>query len=121
MTESEIHAIMTGGYATIAGGVFAVYVSFGVSAQALLASSVMSAPAALAISKLTYPETEESKTDFRDKKSWIIPASEEKTVIHAASVGATLGSQLMLNIASNLIAALALIAMLDAAMSKEPE
>jgi len=52
MTSSELHAIMVGGFATIAGSVFGVYASFGVDPVALLASSVMSAPAALALSKL---------------------------------------------------------------------
>lgn len=58
VTMSELHAIMTGGFATIAGGVLAAYIGIGVSASHLLSASVMSAPAALAISKLMYPETE---------------------------------------------------------------
>ncbi|MEL6902590.1 MAG: Na+ dependent nucleoside transporter N-terminal domain-containing protein, partial [Cyanobacteria bacterium J06606_4] len=60
MTMSELHAVMTGGFATIAGGVLAAYVSFGVPAEHLIAASVMSAPAALAISKIMFPETETS-------------------------------------------------------------
>ena len=59
MTASELHAVMTGGFATIAGSVLATYIMFGVSASHLLSASVMSAPAALAMSKLMYPETEE--------------------------------------------------------------
>lgn len=59
MTESELHAVMTGGFATIAGSVLGAYISFGVSASHLLSASVMSAPAALAMSKLMYPEIEE--------------------------------------------------------------
>ena len=55
---SELHAIMTCGLATIAGGMLAAYVSLGVDANHVLSASVMSAPAALAISKLMYPETE---------------------------------------------------------------
>ncbi|MEO0808936.1 MAG: Na+ dependent nucleoside transporter N-terminal domain-containing protein, partial [Cyanobacteria bacterium J06643_4] len=62
MTMSELHAVMTGGFATIAGGVLAAYVSFGVPAEHLIAASVMSAPAALAISKIMFPETEDSPT-----------------------------------------------------------
>ena len=62
MTKSELHAVMTGGFATIAGSVMAAYINFGVSPSHLLSASVMSAPAALAFSKLFYPETEESKT-----------------------------------------------------------
>ena len=59
---SEIHAVMTGGFATIAGSVLGAFILYGVSASHLLSASVMSAPAALAISKLMYPETEEAKT-----------------------------------------------------------
>ena len=66
MTMSELHAIMTGGFATIAGGVLAAYISFGVNPSHLLSASVMSAPAALAISKLMYPETEDSDTRSSD-------------------------------------------------------
>ena len=62
MTKSEIHAVMTGGFATIAGSVLAAYISFGIEASHLLSASVMSAPAALAFSKLFYPETKKSKT-----------------------------------------------------------
>jgi CNT family concentrative nucleoside transporter len=58
MTMAEIHSIMTCGFATIAGGVFAAFVSMGINAQALLTASVMNAPTALAVSKLVYPESE---------------------------------------------------------------
>ena len=53
---------MTSGLATIAGGMFAAYISLGVDAHHVLSASVMSAPAALAISKLMYPETERPTT-----------------------------------------------------------
>ncbi len=53
---------MTGGFATIAGSVLGAYILIGVSASHLLSASVMSAPAALAISKLMYPETTTPKT-----------------------------------------------------------
>ena len=55
MTPSEIHAVMTGGFATIAGAVLAAYISFNISASHLLSASVMSAPAALACAKLLLP------------------------------------------------------------------
>lgn len=73
MTESELHAIMTGGFATIAGSVFGIYLSFGIDGTALLAASIMSAPAALAISKLSYPEVEESPTGIRKRGAFDIP------------------------------------------------
>ena len=53
---------MTSGFATIAGSVLGAYISFGVPATHLLSACVMNAPAALALSKLAYPETEVPKT-----------------------------------------------------------
>ena len=55
MTVSELHAVMVGGFATIAGGVLAGYIQMGVNPGHLIAASVMSAPAALVIAKLLYP------------------------------------------------------------------
>lgn len=66
MTVSEINSIMTSGFATIAGSVLATYISFGVPASHLLSASLMSAPAALAVSKLLYPETEETETSGKE-------------------------------------------------------
>ena len=103
MTESELHAIMTGGFATIAGSVLGIYLSFGIDGVALVAASIMSAPAALAISKLAYPETEDSPTATRKKGAFEIPDSGDANVVDAASQGAVIGTQLMLNIAGNLI------------------
>ena len=48
----------------VTGTVLAAYISFGIDAANLLSASIMSAPAALAFSKLFYPETEESTTDL---------------------------------------------------------
>ena len=63
MTNSELMAVMTGGFATVSGGVLAIYVSWltdipGIAGH-LLAASVMSAPAALVVAKIIYPETQE--------------------------------------------------------------
>lgn len=113
MTESELFAIMVGGFATIAGSVFGVYVSFGIDPVAILASSLMSAPAALAMAKIAYPETEESDTGLGKKGVFEIAKSDDVNVIHAASNGAVVGMQLVLNIAANLIAILAILALLD--------
>ncbi|CAJ0944288.1 unnamed protein product, partial [Ranitomeya imitator] len=66
MTKSEIHAVMTGGFGTIAGSVMGAYISFGIDPSSLIAASVMAAPCALALSKLVYPETEESKFKSQD-------------------------------------------------------
>lgn len=53
---------MTSGFATVSGTVLAAYMNFGADASHLITSSVMAAPAALAFSKLIYPETEISQT-----------------------------------------------------------
>ncbi len=110
MTRSELMAIMVGGFSTIAGGVMAAYVRFGVDAGHLMAASVMSAPAALVIAKILYPETEESAT-----KGEVKLKIEKKTanVIDAAAGGAADGLRLALNVGAMLLAFIALIAMIN--------
>lgn len=127
MTNSEILTIMTGGMATIAGGVMASYIqmlgqSFADAHQIplaeaqlrfavqLLAASTMAAPAGLAISKIIYPETEEPKTKGTVKLSVEKNAS---NVIEAAATGAGDGLQLALNVGGMLLAFIALIALLN--------
>lgn len=111
MTMSELHAVMTGGFATIAGGVLAAYVSFGVPAEHLIAASVMSAPAALAISKLMFPETQESPTRGQ------VSLEVEKTsanAIDAIANGTLDGLKLALNIGAMFIAFLGILAAVNA-------
>ena len=110
MTKSELHAIMAGGFATVAGGVLAVYVAFGIDPGHLLAASVMSAPAALVAAKLFYPETEQSVTAGEVN---VDLKSESVNVIDAACQGASDGMKLLLNVAAMLIAFLALIALVN--------
>jgi len=107
MTNSELHAVMTGGFATIAGSVMATYILFGVPANHLLSASIMSAPAALAVSKLSYPELGKPKTTGEAVKS--MQKGDERNVIEAASNGASNAISLVANIAANLIAFLALL------------
>jgi CNT family concentrative nucleoside transporter len=57
MTDAELHQIMASGFATIAGSVLAAYTAMGVSPLALVSSCAMSIPAAVALSKLRWPET----------------------------------------------------------------
>ena len=111
LTRSELHAVMTGGFATIAGGVMAAYISFGIPAEHLISASVMSAPAALAISKLLYPETEKPQT--RGK----IQTKIEQTAtnaIDAITIGTLDGLKLALNVGAMLIAFLGLLAFVNA-------
>lgn len=110
MTQSELLALMTGGMATVAGGVLAAYVGFGIDGGHLLAASVMSAPAALVCSKLLLPESEVSVTSGDLKISL-----EQDTVnlIDAASQGAAEGLKLALNVGAMLLVFIALIAMIN--------
>ncbi|KFV48267.1 Sodium/nucleoside cotransporter 2, partial [Gavia stellata] len=114
MTHSEIHAVMTGGFSTIAGSVMGAYISFGIDAASLIAASVMAAPCALAMSKLVYPEVEESK--FKDKASIHLSRGEEQNILEAASNGAAASVGLVANIAANLIAFLAVLEFINAAL-----
>ncbi len=111
LTQSELMAVMVGGFANIAGGVLAAYVAMGVDAGHLIASSVMSAPASLLMAKLMFPETEESATAGTVKLEVERPWA---NVLDAAAEGASEGLKLALNVAAMLIAFIAIIAMINA-------
>ncbi|MBT8467760.1 MAG: NupC/NupG family nucleoside CNT transporter [Deltaproteobacteria bacterium] len=113
MTMSELTAVMTGGFATVAGGVLAAYVGllkgvFPDIAGHLIAATVMSAPAALVIAKVMWPETEEreDEVDFATEA-----ASPDANLIDAAARGAYEGMKLALNVGAMLLAFIALIAL----------
>ena len=114
MTKSELMAVMTGGFATVSGGVLAIYVSWLTDIQGiaghLLAASVMSAPAALVVAKIICPEIEKSQT-MGD-----VNVNIEQTNINAMealSNGATDGLKLAANIAAMLIAFISFVAMVN--------
>ncbi len=111
MTQSELHAVMTGGFATVSGGVLAAFISFGIPAEHLIAASVMSAPAALALSKIMYPELETSAT------VGTVDINVEHTSVNAIGAlasGALDGLRLALNIAAMIIAFLGILALFNA-------
>jgi pyrimidine nucleoside transport protein len=116
MTKSELHAVMTGGFATIAGSVLAAFISFGIPPNNLIAASVMNAPAALAMSKLVYPETEISRFAHNphargggDRVSKILSIGQDRGVIEALLNGASQAISLVANIAAMLIAFISFI------------
>ncbi|NXU41760.1 S28A3 protein, partial [Drymodes brunneopygia] len=115
ITRSELHAVMTAGFATIAGSVLGAYISFGVSSSHLLTASVMSAPASLAASKLFWPETEKPLVTLGSGIQ--MAKSEAKNLLQAASQGASTSIGLAANIAVNVISFLALLSFLDSALS----
>ena len=117
MTKSEMMCLMSGGMATIAGGVLAAYISFLGGddpaqqlffAKHLLAASVMSAPAAIVASKMLVPETEEINPDLKISKDKI-----GANVLEAIANGTTDGVKLAVNVAAMLLVFIALMALLN--------
>lgn len=115
MTKSELLASMSGSLACIAGGILVVYVNMGAQAgydlaPKLIAASLMAAPGALVISKIVFPETEESQTMGTVK---LEVKSHYTNVVDAISHGAGDGFKIAMNVIAMLIGFIALIAMID--------
>ena len=117
MTLSELLCLMSGGMATIAGGVLAAYIGFlgGTEpseqlffAKHLLAASVMSAPAAIVAAKILLPETEAV-----NKNMSISDEQLGSNVLEAISIGTTQGIKLAVNVGAMLLVFIAFIAMLN--------
>ncbi|MFC6999425.1 NupC/NupG family nucleoside CNT transporter [Rufibacter roseus] len=119
MTRSELMSLMTGGMATLAGGVLAAYVAFlggndpaqqAIFAAHLLTASIMNAPAGIVLAKILVPETEPEKinTELEVNKE-----SLGVNVIDAMSTGAADGLRLALNVGGMLLAFIAVIALLN--------
>jgi CNT family concentrative nucleoside transporter len=110
MTKSELLASMSGSLACIAGGILIVYANMGAKAEYLLTASLMAAPGALVISKIVFPETEESETMGKVKLEVKSPDSH---IIDAISHGASDGMKIAVNVIAMLIGFIALIAFLN--------
>jgi CNT family concentrative nucleoside transporter len=110
MTMSELHAVMVGGFASIAGSVLAAYMNFGIDAGHMIAQSVMSAPASLVAAKMFYPETQVSVTAGDS------PVKFEKSAVNALDAvctGASDGMKLVLNVLAMLVAFVSVVAMIN--------
>lgn len=115
MTSSELHCLMVGGMATIAGSVLGAYVSFlgGGSPQEqakfasyLLSASIMNAPAAIVLAKIFMPENEPEKID---RKLQVNKDQVGVNFIDSLATGAADGLKLALNIGAMLLAFIAII------------
>ncbi len=115
MTMSELLASMSGSLACIAGGILIVYVNMGAPAEYLLTASLMAAPGALVISKIVWPETEESQTMGKVK---LEVKSEYRNIIDAISQGAADGMKISINVIAMLIGFLAIIALVNFLLGK---
>eukprot|EP00420_Gonyaulax_spinifera_P001790 CAMPEP_0197933940 /NCGR_PEP_ID=MMETSP1439-20131203/110943_1 /TAXON_ID=66791 /ORGANISM="Gonyaulax spinifera, Strain CCMP409" /LENGTH=590 /DNA_ID=CAMNT_0043556797 /DNA_START=52 /DNA_END=1824 /DNA_ORIENTATION=+ len=120
----DLHCVMVGGFASIAGGVLAAYIGMGVSASQLIGASVMSVPGTLLVSNLVCPpgsmreeevkgDAADSESDGEDNDHFEFPPIAENNVIEAAGNGAHMAIDLVLNIGAMLIAFATLIAAMD--------
>ncbi|WP_340103102.1 NupC/NupG family nucleoside CNT transporter [Rhodohalobacter sp. 8-1] len=131
MTRSELLAVMTGGMATIAGGIMAVYIQMlgdtyalvndvsiefarQMFAEQLLGASIMAAPGALVIAKIFYPEVDTPETMGNIEAQ---VEQQDENGIDAAASGATEGLKLALNVGAMLLAFIAIIAMINSFLS----
>jgi len=120
MTRSEIFIVMTAGFATIAGSVMVIYITFLAPVMAdplsqLLAASLMAAPAAVAVALTIVPEATASSERAHE------PDFEYHSTMDAFATGASDGMKIVLNIATMLIAALALLYLVNSILGAFPE
>ena len=122
MNKSQMLLVMSGGMATLAGGVLAVYINvLGgtdpvqklIFAKHLLAASVMAAPGVIVISKVLIPHSEDVKTDVEVPKDKI-----GKNLLDAITIGTYQGLRLAVNVAAMLLVFIALIAMVNYIFAK---
>ncbi|KAH9524553.1 hypothetical protein Btru_027164 [Bulinus truncatus] len=112
VTKSELHAIMTCGFSSISGAFMAMFIKSGAPPNHLLTAAVISAPAALAISKLMYPEMDKVNLDsqqnvkMRDENS-------PKNLLQAASDGANMSIKLVASIMVNMMAFVSLLNLIN--------
>ncbi|XP_055874264.1 solute carrier family 28 member 3-like [Biomphalaria glabrata] len=115
ITKSELHAVMTCGFSSISGAFMAMFIKSGAPASHLLTAAIISAPAALAISKLMYPEMEtvdlEKQKDIRARDE-----SSPKTLVQAASDGAAFSTKLVAAIMVNMMAFVSILSLTNATL-----
>ncbi|MEW6126105.1 MAG: nucleoside transporter C-terminal domain-containing protein [Acidobacteriota bacterium] len=114
LTNSEVVTVMLAGFATMAGSTLGVYGAFGIPIQHILAASVLSAPAALVIAKILFPEKEHPQTagDVEIPKVHV-----GANVFEALANGIGDGLKLAANVGAMLIGFIALVAALDSLFS----
>lgn len=122
MTKSEMLSLMTGGMATIAGGVMVAFIGFiagpgaddearQIFATHLLTASLMSAPAALLVAKILVPETESFNKEMKFSK-----INMGSNVLEVIANGTTEGLKLAINVGGMLLVFIAMMAMLNFVM-----
>ena len=115
LTKSELLAVMTTGFGTMAVTVFIVYIRFGINPAHLLAASFMGAPAALVMAKILMPETE--KSTHQDNNVKLSHEYRGANFMDSICKGASDGIKLFINIVAMLIAIIAIIALFNSILS----
>ncbi|KAL8618145.1 hypothetical protein ACOMHN_034372 [Nucella lapillus] len=111
MTKSELFAIMTGGYASIAGSLLWAFAAYGAPINHILTASVMSAPAALAFAKLIYPD--ERKPTIKAEDAYNVKGGQYGSLLSALSTGARDGLKMASVVVVSLLVYTAALQFLD--------
>ncbi|XP_048763620.2 sodium/nucleoside cotransporter 2-like isoform X2 [Ostrea edulis] len=117
MTHSELHAIMTAGFASVTADVFGLFVIYGISSKHILTAVLMSAPAGLAVSKIIYPEVDEPETRDLSKLREFKSCRETANVVDAAAKGATEAIYVVFAVVASLIAFLSILHFMNAVIA----
>lgn len=113
LTLSEFCAVMTCGYASVSGGLIGIFIAYGAPPNHLLTAAVISAPAALAFSKIIMPET--SKRTEQSFKS-MHEKSESRSILSACSEGAIAAIGMVAAITANMLAFYSIMMMFDSVL-----
>ena len=115
MSRSEITCLMVGGFATIAGGVFALFVTLIGEDYAIhfLTASIISAPAAIVVAKMLVPET----NDAIERKVEVPKEKLGNNLLDAVSIGTTDGVKLAVNVGAMLLVIIALVALFNSLLA----
>ena len=113
LTRSELLASMAGSMACISGATMPIYISIGIPAHYLLASSIMAVPGAMIIAKIMYPETHTPETSENFSITYSKRRKPYINVFDAISAGASEGMKVAINVVAMILALVALVAMID--------
>jgi len=111
LTASEFHCLVVGSHASIAGFAYPLFVIVGVDARHLLTASLMSAPAAVAISKLSFPETEQSH--FKSEEDCTLDIKSSANLGEAMADSAYQAGKTCMSLLVQIIAFFSIYAFLD--------
>ena len=117
MTRSELMTVMTSGMAHISGSIMVAYIAFGIEARHLLTAVIMTAPGTMMMAKLFEPETEVPETYRQDQARH---AQDRREPARCGRAGTSEGLNLMLNVIAMLVSFVALVALGQRGLRRDP-